>query len=186
MPLEVTMSDPAASSIIEIRVKEVAQLFNSFDPSPFNERDLDGDAEAHIVGYAQALPTDRPLRIVVYVPAAEAERCETAALATAFANFFMYRAGMIDRDLKELLRVGRRALVIGMVVLSACLVASQVAETRIAAGPVQRIVAESFVILGWVANWKPLETFLYDWWPIARQRNLYRRLAKAGVEVRAG
>jgi hypothetical protein len=30
-----------------------------------------------------------------------------------------------------------------------------------------------------------MEIFLYDWWPIARQRNVYRRLAKAKVSVRA-
>ena len=38
---------------------------------------------------------------------------------------------------------------------------------------------------GWVANWKPIEIFLYDWWPLARRRDLYRRLAAARVEVRA-
>lgn len=37
---------------------------------------------------------------------------------------------------------------------------------------------------GVVANWRPLEIFLYDWWPIARQRDLYRRLSAAAVEKR--
>jgi len=44
------------------------------------------------------------------------------------------------------------------------------------------LVEESFLILGWVANWRPLEIFLYDWWPIARRRDLHRRLSKAIVE----
>jgi hypothetical protein len=50
--------------------------------------------------------------------------------------------------------------------------------------PFKRLVEESFLILGWVANWRPLEIFLYDWWPIARRRDLYRRLSKAIVEAR--
>ena len=37
-------------------------------------------------------------------------------------------------------------------------------------------------MLGWVANWRPLEIFLYDWWPIARRRDLYRRFSAAVVE----
>jgi hypothetical protein len=41
-------------------------------------------------------------------------------------------------------------------------------------------------ILGWVANWKPMEIFLYNWWPIAQRRNLYLRLSRAEVEVRDG
>jgi hypothetical protein len=36
--------------------------------------------------------------------------------------------------------------------------------------PFKRLVEESFLILGWVANWRPLEIFLYDWWPLAHKR----------------
>ena len=50
--------------------------------------------------------------------------------------------------------------------------------------PFKRLVEESFLILGWVANWRPLEIFLYDWWPIARRRDLYRRLSNAVVEAK--
>jgi hypothetical protein len=50
--------------------------------------------------------------------------------------------------------------------------------------PLGRIVQESLVIMGWVANWRPLEIFLYDWWPLNRRRRLYRRLAAARIELR--
>ena len=30
--------------VIELRMREIAQLFNSLDPSPFLERDLDANA----------------------------------------------------------------------------------------------------------------------------------------------
>ncbi|MGB9117640.1 MAG: hypothetical protein WCC91_20605, partial [Bradyrhizobium sp.] len=46
----------------------------------------------------------------------------------------------------------------------------------------KRLVEESFLILGWVANWRPLEIFLYDWWPIALRRDLYRGLSSATIE----
>lgn len=36
-----------------------------------------------------------------------------------------------------------------------------------------------------VANWRPIEIFLYDWWPLARRRDLFRRLAAAKVELKA-
>jgi hypothetical protein len=52
-------------------------------------------------------------------------------------------------------------------------------------GNVSRFVDEGLVILGWVANWKPIEIFLYDWWPLARRRDLYRRLSDASFELRA-
>src|SRR4249920_944406 len=43
---------------------------------------------------------------------------------------------------------------------------------------VKRLVEQSFLILGWVANWRPLEIFSHDWWPVARWRDLCHRLSK--------
>jgi hypothetical protein len=50
--------------------------------------------------------------------------------------------------------------------------------------PIGRVIEESLLIFGWVANWRPIEVFLYDWWPIVRRRNLYQRLSAAHVKLR--
>jgi hypothetical protein len=42
-------------------------LFNTIDPSPFLDRDLDRDAEEYIVSSARELSSDVPLTLVVYV-----------------------------------------------------------------------------------------------------------------------
>jgi hypothetical protein len=54
-----------AINAIQIRMESTAQLFDSLDPSPFNEKDLDKDAEEFIVSWARELPSDVPLKIVV-------------------------------------------------------------------------------------------------------------------------
>jgi len=41
-------------------------------------------------------------------------------------------------------------------------------------------------VFGWVANWRPAEILFYDWWPVRRSRNLYRRLAAAEVVPAGG
>jgi hypothetical protein len=106
-------------------------------------------------------------------------------LAEALNRYFDYRAGIVTRDLNELFRVGRTALLIGLAVLGFCLTAAQFAGRRLGETPVSRFIQESLIILGWVANWKPIEIFLYDWWPLVRRRNLYRRLAQATVQLKA-
>ena len=40
------------------------------------------------------------------------------------------------------------------------------------------LIKESLVIGGWVALWRPLEIFLYDWWPIRAEARLLDRLAR--------
>jgi hypothetical protein len=79
---------------------------------------------------------------------------------------------MHDRDLRELFRNGRRYLSIGLPVLLICLTASQLVRAWLGVGPLARALEESLIILGWVANWKPIETFLYDRWPVKRRRDL--------------
>lgn len=171
--------------VIEVRIREVAQLFNSFDPSPFHERDLDDDAENYIVGWACELPYHVPIRIVIHLPPAEALKAEERGLAQALANYFEERASMLGRELSELFRNGRRYLSVGIPVLILCLVASQLVRASLGAGPFSRALEESLIIVGWVANWKPIETFLYSWWPVKRRRDLYSRLARATVKLTA-
>jgi len=169
---------------IELRVDRIAQLFHSLDPYPFRERDLDKDAEDYIVGWARELDREQPITIVVHMPDAEAQSKAAAELPEAFANFFAYRADSADRELKELFRVGRRSLAMGMAILAACLLSAHFVAKRFFDDPIRRLVEESLIILGWVANWRPIEIFIYDWLPILRRRNLYRRLAVAAVEIR--
>jgi hypothetical protein len=102
----------------------------------------------------------------------------------ALTRYFGYRARVISLDLKELFRVGRRALVIGVTVLSFSVIAGQTIAASVSPHPIGRVVEESLLTFGWVANWRPIEIFLYDWWPIVRRRNLYLRLAAAQVKLR--
>jgi hypothetical protein len=174
--------DPAP---IEVRVDNISQLFDTLDPYPFSERDLDSDAEEFIVGWARELPRDARISIVIHMPSAEVAKQNVKTLRAALNRYFTYRSGVILRDLNELFRVGRVALLIGLVVLAFCSVAARFASGLFGDTSFGRFLQESLIILGWVANWKPIEIFLYDWWPLRRRRNLYRRLSEANVEVKA-
>ena len=168
---------PAGS--IELRVNKVGQLFQSFEPFPV----VDKEVEEYIVNSTRTLATDQPIKLTIYLPDKEAHTNAANELAEACANYFSYRADVLQRDLDQLYRDGRRFLAIGMTILVACLVASQVAARYLAEGPFRRLVEQSLPILGWVANWRPLEIFLYEWWPLARRRDLYRRLATASIKT---
>jgi hypothetical protein len=173
-----------ATNAIEIRIEEIADLFHSLDPFPFREKDLDKDAEEFIVSWARELPADQPFKIVVHLPETEASTPEAQEIGAALARYFAYRAQIVSLDLRELFRLGRRALAIGLTVLTVSVIAGQTVEAQFAPRPFANVIRESLVIFGWVANWRPLEIFLYDWWPIVRRRNLYRRLAAAPVGLR--
>lgn len=178
-------AEPADHATIKVRIHELGQLFNSLDPSPFTERDLDDDAEAYIVGWAREVDDRRPFRIVVHLPASEAQKAQERGLESAIGNYFAYRAGMLERDLSDLFRVGRRSLAMGIGVLAVSIGLSQVVRTVLPAWALGQLLAEGIMIFGWVANWRPAEILLYDVWVVRRRVDLYRRLADAQVELKS-
>jgi hypothetical protein len=175
------MSQPDLKYPIEVQVTSIDQLFNSLDPFPFRERDLDKAAEDYIVGWAREVPSSGPITIVIHLPKAQGEIWSEHEVELAFHNYFDYRAKMVGRELRELFRVGRRSLAIGLVVLLACVALAEFSVSTFGRDGMMPFVNEGLIILGWVSNWRPLEIFLYGWWPIGAQRRLYTRLAQASV-----
>jgi hypothetical protein len=175
---------PPGSEVIEVRVAELWQLFNAIDPSPFRERDLDPGAEAFIVDWSREAPADAPLALLVHLgrPAGRAD--EAALLAEAVHQFFAERREASRRRLHQLFRTGRTYLVIGLAVLGLCIMLSQVLLRGSGEHGVGALIRESLLIGGWVAMWRPLEVFLYDWWPIRADMRLFGRLAAMPVSIR--
>jgi len=187
MPAEARVSvyrREGEDTLIEIRLREVRQLFHTLDPAPFREKDLDDSAERYLLEACQEAGTRRRLRLVVHLPVTEVASDPARTLPDAVHNYFAYRERQLRADLLRLLRYGAVSLAIGIAFLMACL-----ALRRALVGQpllVDRaILNEGLLILGWVAMWRPIEILLYDWWPLARRRVLLRRLAAIPVDVRA-
>jgi len=174
---------PSDLGVISLRLRELGQVFNSLDPAPFHEKDLDPVAREYILGRARDEPGDAKLILWVEIERPPPVADSAAILREAIHNDFAAQADLRRRDLRELLRYGRTALAIGIVFLAGCLFLAQVLEPH-TRGFI-RILRESLLIGGWVAMWRPLEIFLYDWWPITRRIRLLDRMARCEVRVHA-
>ncbi|KGD99978.1 hypothetical protein [Rhizobium sp. YS-1r] len=168
---------------IIVKVDRAARLFNSLDPTPFRERDLDPEAERFIVEWAQDAPRSMRFEIVIQVPGQEAGAEAALTMRQAIRYNFEDRIARTSRELRELIREGRRELLVGVPILALSIAASQLIINTTGPATLARVFSESLLIFGWVANWRPLEIFLYDWWSIALRRRLYQRLAAADVKV---
>lgn len=170
--------------VIDIRITDIRQLFNSLDPSPFRERDLDREAEEFIVEWADEYPLQNPLELVVRVPRELLDKARQSNIPEAVHNYFSYRTVASERRIRFQLREGRFALAIGLAFLGVCMLLRQLAGS-ITPAPLQQVFQEGLLILGWVAMWRPLQIFLYDWWPVRHHGRLCRKLASMKVNVLA-
>jgi len=172
-----------STGTIELRLSRVQQVFNSLDPSPFPDKDLDDEAVAFIVGWAEEFPRDTPLSLIIHLPEEERQRAADTRITEAIAEYFSYRRENELRRLRSLLRLGRRSALIGILFLALCNLASE-GLAALSDDPVSMLARQGLVIFGWVANWRPAEIFLYEWWPIRRRARLFDRLSRMPVELR--
>jgi len=170
---------------IELHLREVAQLFNSMDPTPFHHKDLDPDAEEFIESWAQEFPLRSRYQITIRIERMPIEGDATELVTEAVHNYFHYKAELVRRDLRLLFWQGRASLLIGLSFLILCLFAAE-AIGKLADGTFATVVRESLTIGGWVAMWRPMEIFLYDWWPLTRRQRVYTNLGRSTEKVLPG
>src|SRR2546428_1636748 len=137
---------PPRCSVIEVHVGELKQLFDAIDPSPFRDRDLDPKAEEFIVGWAKDLPRDVALALVVDLDREAGLPDEAAVLRGAIHEFFRHRAERYRQRLRELLRLGRTSLVIGLVALAAAIALGDFFATLMKGSRIGEILRENLTI----------------------------------------
>jgi hypothetical protein len=172
---------PTSATNMEVAVRNVDALFNSLDPSPFREKDLDDDAVEFIVSWAgeHSMATPLSLRILVREWPAEDP---AQLIRDSVHNYFDYRSKLVAVEFRQLMKQARVSLLIGLFFMTLCVIAVNY-FLAYKEGTWVKILSESLVIAGWVVMWRPLELYLYDWWPLLSKRRLYEKLSKIPVEV---
>src|SRR6516225_1263707 len=124
-----TGASSLAQATIDISVGRLQQLFNSLDPSPFHDRDLDHDAEEYILSSAEEIALQRPLKLIVHLPPDQLAHADQAALERAIHNYFAYQQRQLQRRLRLLFHDGRIALAVGIAFLFVCVLIRQLASS---------------------------------------------------------
>ena len=168
-------------TVILLRLRELGQLFNSMDPSPFVERDLDADAEEFSVSWARELPAGEDLELVIHLTQPPSDD-SMHGVQESVRRYFASRAAIKRLEFGQLMRRGRLSLAVGLLFLATCLTLSGLV-TRAGVGSVGAFFEEGLSIAGWVAMWRPLEIYLYEWWPLLEEQRRLDRLARIHVRI---
>ena len=165
---------------MSVHVHNLAQMFNSLDPSPFWDRDLDREAAEFIEEEFSDKRGARRWRLSVH--ASEGENL-TADLRSAVGRYYQRLAGSTRRLLREQIRLGQLSLLGGSAIFLLSMSARQILATLLPHG-MSRLLDEGLIILAWLALWRPAESLVYGWVPLWRKWRMYQRLAAMQVGVR--
>lgn len=166
---------------IALDVHDVDQLFTTFDPSPFHEFSLNATAAQYIASEAWYAPRRNRFVIALGLRGEAADHRAVAKLRTVLRVHFKRAAATEAQNLRKLIRTGLISLAIGLAVLACCTALSRLVDEAPIRDGWREGIRDGISVFGWVANWRPAQILFYDWWPVRRSRNLYRRLAVAEV-----
>lgn len=166
-------------AVIEIHLKSIQQLFETFDPAPFRDKALDAHVEAYLIESATEHPDNEPLSLLITGPAELA--ASIPEITTAIhANFHLAQERM-ERLIRGRMRMGRALLVMGLGVLFITLLIRYALSEL---GSKADLLGESLLIVGWVALWRPAELLLFNRFESQAERRVLERLAHVAVEFR--
>jgi hypothetical protein len=169
--------------LIEIKIKKIGQLFNSFDPSPFLDKDLDDDAFEYIVSSVSEHPRKVHQKILIHLPQNQRTKISEMEIRRAIHNFFEYKKILAEKGISLKLREGQLSLVVGVTFLVICLALGEYIR-GLSENTWTYIAFEGLLIGGWVAMWKPISDILYEWWPLYKEKNIYNKITGMDIEFR--
>jgi len=168
--------------LIEIKLSSIMQIFNSFDPAPFHEKEIDTGAEHYIIDAVKDFPAKTEFRIVIYLPKEIAESEQAKKIKPAIHHHFTYRMMSSERKFREHFRYGRSTLLIGLSFLTIALLARQIISTMSHLLALQ-IFGDALLIIGWAAMWEPVTVLLYELWPILQMKKIYQKISTMEIEI---
>ncbi|WP_211530220.1 hypothetical protein [Methanocalculus chunghsingensis] len=175
--------NPDEVALVELKISKVMQLYNTLDPAPFYEKELDPDAEEYIYSWFEEIPPDQKVRIIIYLPVELISHEVTENMRRAVKNHFLYLRELAEHSLSVQMKRERKNMMIGILFLFFCLTISQHANEIFEQGSLAELIAESLIIIGWVALWRPVQFFLYDLWPVRKRKDLCTKIAETELIV---
>jgi len=167
---------------INIRIKTQDQLFNSFDPSPFIDKDLDNDAIEYIVSYFEEFALNEKIEILIHLPKSQKKKTSEKIIRQGIHNYFSYRQELEAHKIKKKLESSRISFTIGVMILISCMGVKYLIVGKLMNHEwLSAILSEGLTIGGWVAMWKPMGEILYEWLPMKRDKDIYQKISESNI-----
>jgi hypothetical protein len=168
--------------LIEIKLTDIMEIFDSFDPSPFYKKVLDANAAQYIREAVTDFPFRQKMKLVIHIPGGDLSHMASLELDKTIRNHFQYRAIQAQREIRETLLGGRISLMIGLAFII-LVMSINFALAGLPDSLLNQTIHSSLLIVGWVAMWQPINTFLYAWWPIRRKQRIFEKISGMEVQV---
>lgn len=176
-----TMSD--VHNTLKIKVSSIEGLFDAQDPRNIPERNLNSEWLEYIFEIMNDKNRKGSINLEILVSSVIGPDWNQPLLPDMLKKEFKSYDTLLKRRLKDNFRLGRISLAIALITLAVFIILSEI-MSLINLGIFQRAFEEGFIIIGWVALWRPVEILLFDWWPIVDRRRKVARILSGKITVK--
>jgi hypothetical protein len=176
----------AKSHEITIHLLDLTQLFMAPSGDPFTEEhSLESGIEwildeltPHALGWGTRTKT------TIILPMGNLDPGLANKTSEAVKRYCKFKIRQNQHGLIALRWQGVKAMQMGIVFLSGCLFLSAILSgTSVVPGFLSTLLSNGLEIAGWVSLWRPIEIFLYEWWPYWRENQLYTHLMNMQIVI---
>jgi hypothetical protein len=169
------------TSIIFLQVHRLEDIVFKSSISFSCKRLLKEDVEEFIVQEAENVPVKN--KIMLSIESTDVMGVLNEDKITAIVhNHFAYREKKTEQQLANILRLGWENLLIAFAFLVAMFFLTKALVALLPEGGLILMLRELFIILGWVALWRPADLLLYEWRPYKRKAKLLGRLSQCNIQ----
>jgi len=153
------------SNVIEVRVPSLAHFYNVIDPSPDDNKELNRATDSYIMDSLREMSAEKRKSAIILLDIDSSlytNESTRTDIERAINSHFSYRYCSELKNYKYAMSKGRRYLARGLLFLVVCLVLTSIISSFSIQNDIINAIGQSFVVIGWVALWKPVEFYLYD------------------------
>jgi len=166
--------------VIEMALQEPSDIYDDKDPSPLRMRDFKKEVEKYITDCIREIPHAKKLRVEFYFYEFSNEAMEKELLKKSYHDFFAFEIKIKRFELREKIKRGIKSLLIGSTFLFFCILISHLIKDH-NDSIFKSFFLEGLNVLGWVSLWNPVQVFLYEIWPIVKERKIMERALHVDV-----
>lgn len=169
----------ARSHEITVHLDDLSQLFTAPSGDPFSE-------EPYLVSGIEwildeltpyALGWGATTKTTIVLPKGSFQTDLASKTSAAVKRYCQFKIRQNQHALVALRWQGFKALQMGIVFLAACLLLSAfLSGAAFLPGFLGTLFSNGLEIAGWVSLWRPIEIFLYEWWPFWLEDQLYKHI----------
>jgi hypothetical protein len=145
------------------------------------EKQLHQDVEKFIVEKAKELQRNSHFRISIQI--LEDSSLDTSEITSYVRKHFLYKREKENQRVSMIIRLGLKSLLIAFTFLIIMYLVTNVMMSLMKENALLITLRELFIILAWVALWRPAELLLYEWRVHKQNAIWFDTIAKCEVRV---